>query len=78
MDPEIPGLGTYMAEGYGGGNAPASYTPPPRESEAMPGSQSQVPGTSGAPAPAHRARLWALSLVASPAVAALGLSILDY
>ena len=49
MDPEIPGLGTYMAEGYGGGNAPASYTPPPRESEAMPGSQSQVPGTSGAP-----------------------------
>jgi len=90
----IPGLGTYAAAGWGGEGTPASYTPPSAEAVARPMSPSQVPGTSGAPAgytpaatpggvstgpaPAHWARLLALSLVASPAVAALGLSILDY
>jgi len=51
----------------GTSGAPSDYTP-----SATPG------GVSTGPAPAHRARLLALSLVASPAVAALGLSILDY
>ena len=52
MDEEtgIPGLGTYSAAGWGGTDAPASYTPPPpSEAEAMPTSRSAVPGTSGAP-----------------------------
>jgi|SRR5215472_190004 len=55
MDPElgIPGLGTYQAQGWGGGDAPASYTPPPTPSAeaSLPSmTRSAVPGTSGAPA----------------------------
>lgn len=89
----IPGLGTYTAPGWQGASE-ATYTPASAEAAAGARTPSQVPGTSGAPsdytpsatpggvstgpAPAHRARLLALSLVASPAVAALGLSILDY
>jgi hypothetical protein len=45
----IPGMGTYAAPGWGGAPTTEPTYTPPREDTATPRSQSQVPGTSGAP-----------------------------
>jgi hypothetical protein len=51
MDDDVilPGSGTYAAPGWGGASTTEPTYTPAREAIAIPGSQSQVPGTSGAP-----------------------------